>query len=97
MKSKYQIGHIGLRISRVGNAGRLLAALGWRQDHAQLNNRDAFGAVIPNKTREDFAAFDWSRLSTLGMEAVAVWISDAQWGANSGMTTAQWRARKEIV
>lgn len=95
--SKYKLGWIGIRASRLGRSGRLLKKLGfWKENHAQLNNRNGFNWVRPCKSAHDFKAIDWKALAAAGLDGVAMWITDAQWGSNAAVTDRQWQARIPI-
>ena len=63
---------------------------------ASRNNRNGFDYALPSRTREQFAAFDWSALEASGLVALAFWISDAQWGHSAPITTHQWNNRKAV-
>lgn len=93
--NKYKEGWIGIRAKRVGRAARALKRSGWMRTggHAELNNRDGLDWLRPMKTREDFKSFDWAALANLGLNGVAFWFTDAQWGRSSGITGKQWRER----
>lgn len=97
MKSKYKMGWIGIRVGRLGGAGRLLRDSGWlRLDHSSPNNRDGFDWVLPCQTRSGFLAMDWRTLAGAGLEGMAFWVSSAQREADTGMTAAQWGERALI-
>jgi hypothetical protein len=88
--SPYRLGWIGIRHEKSGRASRLLRAQGWlRLGHADLNNRNAFDWVRPTRTREEFRETDWRQIANLGLVGIAVWISDAQWGRDTGITDMQ--------
>ena len=95
--SKYTMGLIGLRVQVSGRATELLRKDGWVRMHpAEINNRNGFNWVRWLRTKEEFQAMDWKRYQALGLEAVAVWITDAQWAADAAITDTQWRNRKAI-
>jgi hypothetical protein len=97
MKSKYKIGWIGLRVSRLGQSANRLHRDGWvKTGHAALNNRNGFDWIRPVRTREQFQETDWMDFAAHGLEAIAVWFSDAQWGMIAGITDNQWRDRRII-
>ncbi len=97
MKSKYQMGWFGIRASKMGRAARLLKNQGWiRTGPAELNNRNAWNWIRPGQTSEDFNQRDWSDLANAGLEGIAIWFCDAQWGANAGITDVQWINRAII-
>jgi len=88
---------IGIRVQTAGRATPLLRKDGWvRTYHAALNNRNGFDWIRWLRTKEEFQAMDWKRYQALGLEAVAVWITDAQWAADAAITDTQWRNRKAI-
>lgn len=92
MKSKYQLGWIGLRVTRHGRAAATLKRSGWmRSHHADRNNRNAFDWVKPTITHDQFDHTNWNDLASRGLEAVAFWLTDAQWGRNAGLTDRQWQ------
>ena len=93
--SKYKIGWIGLRVVRIGRASKTLQALGWiyAGRHGEINNRNGFNWLRPSQTESDFQTADWKRLASHGLQATAVWFSDAQWGKMSGITEKQWLNR----
>lgn len=97
MKSKYQIGWIGIRASKTGRASKILKKEGWiRLDHASLNNRNGFDWIRAAQTFEAFNTTKWNDLAEAGLCGFAVWFCDAQWGQNSGITDFQWQNRKNI-
>lgn len=94
MKSKYKMGWIGIRASKLGQAGRLLKNQGWIK--ITSDNRNALNWARPVRTNEQFMATDWSQIANAGLEGTAFWLSDAQWGANAGITDKQWQQRAII-
>lgn len=93
----YQMGHIGIRVSKLGKAAKLLKSGGWiKLGHADINNRNAFDWILPNKTKDQFTAMDWTKLSDAGLNGIAAWFCDVQWKYNSALTDAQWQARTLI-
>lgn len=95
--SKYTMGWVGIRCEKVGKASRYLSSKGWfRQNHAQINNRNGFDWVRPVCEKSFFDKLDTKKLSDLGLTGVAMWLSDAQWGKNSAITDKQWISRKFI-
>lgn len=96
MRSKYKVGWVGLRVSRTGRAGRALRQTGWmRCDSAE--NRNGFDWLLPCKTRDQFHAMQWNTLAASGLDGIAVWFSDAQWGKSAGITDTQWQDRHSIA
>lgn len=63
---------------------------------ADLNNRNAFVWMRPCRTEAEYLATDWSALAKAGLEGIAMWITDAQWGHNSNVTDHQWTHRSII-
>lgn len=97
MKSHYVVGWVGLRVKRHGKAARKLTSLGWiRMHHADLNNVNGFDWVRPSILKPQFLETDWRELERLGLDAVAVWYTDAQHGADAPITRSQWRERAFI-
>lgn len=97
MKSKYELGWIAVRASRVGKSTALLKRNGFmRLNHSDLNNRLGANFVKPFCTCEQFEQWDWRRASRLGLEGIAFWITDAQWGLGVGPTDKQWQGRAMI-
>lgn len=97
MKSKYQIGLIGVRLSTKGASSKLLKNLGAMKCGPQeLNNRNAFDAVIWTKTEEEFKSFDLAQFAAAGASGFAVWITDAQWRVNDAVTDRQWINRRSF-
>lgn len=85
MKTKYEMGWIILRIAKRGRAVAALKKAGFMfHSHAELNNRTGSDAVKPVATLADFKGFDWRRFSERGLEGIAFWITDAQWGKKHG-------------
>lgn len=96
-QSKYKMGWIGIRASQIGRASKILKNEGWiRIGHAELNNRNAFNWVRPVRTNEQFNTTDWTKLANAGLVGIGVWLCDAQWGKNSGITDVQWQNRAII-
>jgi hypothetical protein len=97
MKSKYKLGWICLRATRIGSAARLLKRAGWwKMGHAEMNNRNGFDWVIPCRTESEFNSMDWVPFASRGLMAVAMWITDAQWKDSLAVTDTQWENRKFI-
>lgn len=97
IKSKYQMGWIGIRASKVGRSSKLLKKQGWMKlGHADLNNRNGFNWVRPVQEEKDFINKNWSELANVGLEGIAIWFTDAQWGADAAVTDVQWQKRAII-
>ncbi|MGD1088714.1 MAG: hypothetical protein ABR955_08310 [Verrucomicrobiota bacterium] len=97
MKSKYQIGWIGIRSSKIGRSARLLKNQGWMKiGHAEINNRNGFNWIRPVQTVADFNSKDWRQLADAGLVGLAIWFCDAQWGKNAAITDVQWQNRALI-
>jgi len=95
--SKYKLGWIGLRVAKHGKAASALKRAGWiRIGHTELNNRNGWDWILPTVSGDRFDTQDWRPLATKGLEAIAIWFTDAQWGANTGITEYQWRDRRII-
>lgn len=95
--SAYHLGWIGIRVSKVGRASKILKREGWIKMHpADLNNRNGFSYVRPCRTEAEYLATDWSGFARAGMEAVAFWITDAQFGHTAAITDHQWKLRSIV-
>ena len=96
--SAYKLGWIGIRVIRVGKAAKILKNDGWMKmsSGAEVNNRNAFNWMKPVVSREKFETMDWTKLANAGLEALAVWITDAQWGESAAITDHQWADRRVI-
>lgn len=97
LKSKYHLGIAGIRAKVTGKSSQALKKEGWiKLNHADQNNYYAFDWVKFAITRDQFMAKDWSVLSSSGMEGIAIWITDAQWGEFAPITKKQWENRAMI-
>jgi hypothetical protein len=97
MKSKYQIGYIGIRVSKLGQAGKLLKSAMWAKHNPMgLNNRNSFKFTKSGITKDQFFSFDFSSLKKAGLDGVAFWVSEAQILRNSSITDHQWSLRRDL-
>lgn len=97
MKNSLKLGWIGIRASKVGKASAMLKGAGWiKLCPADVNNRDACNWVRPVRTEAEYLTSDWTPLANAGLEGVAFWVSDLQWGKSAAATTAQWSRRSVI-
>lgn len=68
----------------------------FKLDPASLNNRNGFAWMVPCSSVERFLAMDFRPLAEAGLVGIAVWITDAQWVMNAGITDVQWQRRALI-
>lgn len=95
--SAFKLGWVGIRVSKVGNASKILKRLGYfKSGPADLNNRNSFAWLRPGRTKAEFDAIDWRQLADAGLQGIAMWFTDAQWGHTAGITDVQWQDRRVI-
>ena len=95
--SAFQLGWIGIRVSKSGRAAKLLKRQGWIKQHpAEHYNRNAFNWMRPCRTEAQYLAMEWSPFAKAGLEGIAMWITDAQWGHTASVTDHQWQLRSTI-
>ncbi len=98
MKSKYQIGWIGIRVQKAGKSARIFKNQGWIKlnSHADTNNRNGFDYIRCAVDGNYFKTYDFKPFKEAGLQGLAIWFSDAQWKYNSGFTDKQWQNRRII-
>lgn len=94
--SKYKVGFIGLRITKLGSSSKLLKKQGWMKLNHPAHNRNSFDYIKWVISKDKFNSFDWQPFIKNNLEAIAVWCTDAQWGKDGGITDKQWKNRIQI-
>ena len=93
----YNCGWIGLRVAKMGRARKLLKDGGWIKFTSPHNNQAGWDWATCGVRPENFATFNFEKMAAAGLEATAVWYTDAQHGANGGVpTNRQWANRRRI-